>query len=454
MSNFPKNFIFGAATSACQVEGAASTDGRGPSIWDTFAGKKGTISDGSTPEPACDQYHRLPEDLALLKELGVDSYRFSFSWSRIFPEGIGKVNEKGLDYYKRLVDGLHQKEILPNATLYHWDLPDALDKKGGWCNREIIDWYAEYASLLFRTFGEDIPMWSTMNEPIATYLGYSGGPFAPARGNEASGRTANHHLLCAHGEAVKRFREEHLINSEIGIVVDIWHHHPLRPEHPGDCALAELENEKSYRSYLNPIFRGAYSDSLLNYMKEHHCMPEIREGDMELIHQPLDFFGLNCYNRVVDCVDPTLLEKDREKITGGNFLDNGNEYYPKAVYDAIHILNDDYQIGIPIYITENGTHSCNEAVVDGKIHDEERIRYLNGFLEWTKKAIGEGMDIRGYYAWSLLDNWEWTAGYSLRFGLVHVDYETQERILKDSAIWYQKVIEEAHQYRNQSQLKV
>lgn len=178
-------------------------------------------------------------------------------------------------------------------------------------------------------------------------------------------------------------------------------------------------------------------------------MPEIREGDMELIHQPLDFFGLNCYNRVLDCVDPELLEKDKEKITGGNFLDNGNEYYPKAVYDAVHILNDDYKIGIPIYITENGTHSCNEAVVDGKIHDEERIRYLNGFLEWTKKAIGEGIDIRGYYAWSLLDNWEWTAGYSLRFGLVHVDYKTQERILKDSALWYQKVIGEFHQYRNQ-----
>ena len=442
MIHVPKNFIFGVATSAGQVEGAAYTDGRGPSIWDTLSAKKGTILDDSTPEVASNQYHKLSEDIALMKELGIDSYRFSFSWSRIFPDGVGNVNQKGLDYYKRLVYELNSNGIIPNATLYHWDLPEALDKRGGWCNREISEWFGDYASFMFHTFGNDIPLWSTVNEPIATYVGYSGGPFAPARGNEATGRTANHNILRAHGEAVRRFRQENIKNSQIGVVVDMWHHHPLRKEHIGDCALAELENEKGYRSYLNPIFKGGYSDKLMAYMTEHECMPDIKGGDMQLISQPIDFFGLNCYNRVVDCVEPELLKRDKEKVTGGNFLDNGNEYYPKAVYDAARILHDEYKIGIPIYITENGTQNCNEVVVDGKIHDEERIRYIDGFLQWTEKAIEEGIDIRGYYAWSLLDNWEWVAGYTLRFGLVHIDYETQERIMKDSALWYKKVIEQ------------
>lgn len=206
-----------------------------------------------------------------------------------------------------------------------------------------------------------------------------------------------------------------------------------------DIAIAELENEKGYRSYLNPLFRGEYTDALLQYMQKQHCMPDIRDGDLKLIHQKLDFFGMNIYNRVVDCADPDLL-KAHKKITGGNFMDNGEEYYPKAVYDAAHILHDEYKLDIPIYITENGTQNCCEEVVRGKVHDQPRIEYIGGFLKWIERAIRDGIDIRGYYAWSLLDNWEWIAGYSLRFGLVHVDYETQKRILKDSAIWYKKII--------------
>lgn len=438
--SFPQDFLFGVATSACQVEGAATEDGRGPSIWDTLAEKPGKILDGSSPAVACDQYHRFRDDIAILKKLGVQSYRFSFSWSRILPDGIGRVNQKGLDYYKCLVEELIRNGITPNATLYHWDLPEALDQKGGWLNRDVVAWFGDYASLLYREFGSSIPMWATINEPIATYVGYSGGPFAPNRGNEATGRRANHNLLMAHGEAVKRFRQAKMEDSKIGIVVDIWHHHPLRPNHPEDIALAEMENEKGYRSYLDPIFRGKYTDALLTYMQKNSCLPEIREGDMALVHQPLDFFGLNCYNRVVDCAEPELLQRDESKITGGNFLDNGVEMYPKAVYDAARILTEDYQIGIPIYVTENGTQNCNEAVVDGKVHDTPRIQYLQGFLQWIHRAIADGMDIRGYYAWSLLDNWEWVAGYTLRFGLIHMDYNTQARILKDSALWYQKVI--------------
>ena len=438
---FPKGFLFGVATSACQVEGAGREGGKGASIWDVLAAKPGAIWDGSTPEISCDQYHHLDEDVALLRQLGVQSYRFSFSWPRILPTGTGKVNRQGMDYYHRLVDALNANGIVPNATLYHWDLPAALDERGGWLNRDAIRWFADYASLLYDEFGDSIPLWATVNEPIATYVGYSGKGFAPNRGDEASGRQANHILLMAHGEAVRRFRQAKL-KGKIGIVVDIWHHHPLRADHPGDVALAELENEKSYRSYLNPIFRGAYTDALLDYMARENCLPEIREGDMELIHRPLDFFGLNCYNRVVDCVDPSLLERDVTRPTGGNFLDNGVETYPRAVYEAAHILADEYKIGIPIYITENGMPNGNEDVVDGKIHDTARIGYIRGFLNWTAKAIAEGIDIRGYYLWSLLDNWEWVAGYSMRYGMVHVDFNTQRRILKDSARWYSQFIAE------------
>lgn len=435
----PKDFLFGVATSACQVEGAALQDGKGRSIWDALAAQQGKILDGSTPTVSCDQYHHLKEDIAILRNLGVDSYRFSFSWPRILPAGIGWINQKGLDYYKRLVDELLKNGIMPNATLYHWDLPEALDQRGGWLNRDAVHWFGDYASLLFQEFGDRIPMWATVNEPIATYVGYSGGPFAPARGDEATGRQANHHILMAHGEAVQRFRRENLCNGKIGVVVDIWHHHPLRSDHAEDIAIAELENEKGYRSYLNPLFRGEYTDALLQYMQKQHCMPDIRDGDLKLIHQKLDFFGMNIYNRVVDCADPDLL-KAHKKITGGNFMDNGEEYYPKAVYDAAHILHDEYKLDIPIYITENGTQNCCEEVVRGKVHDQPRIEYIGGFLKWIERAIRDGIDIRGYYAWSLLDNWEWIAGYSLRFGLVHVDYETQKRILKDSAIWYKKII--------------
>lgn len=444
--NLPKNFMFGVATSAPQVEGAALEDGKGLSIWDVFSRVPGAIADGSRPDTACDMYHTYKEDIKMMKKLGVDTYRFSFSWSRIFPEGKGKINQKGLDYYKRLLEELHRQEIMPNATIYHWDLPFELEREGGWLNRDVVNWYGEYASLLFKEFGKDIPMWATINEPIATYVGYGLGSFAPGRRGEAFGRQANHHVLLAHGEGVKRFRQENLKDSKIGIVVDIWHHHPLRPDHEEDLRIAELENEKAYRSYLNPIFKGCYTDALLAYMKENHCMPQMQDEDMEKISQKLDFFGMNCYNRVVDCANPSLLKREEKTHTGGNFMDNGSEFYPKAVYDAAHIMKKDYQLDIPIYITENGTYNCSEEPAeDGRIHDTERIRYMEGFLEWISKAIEDGIDIRGYYAWSLLDNWEWSGGYTYRYGMIHNDFKTQKRTWKDSAYWYKDVIKKVRE---------
>lgn len=442
---FPKDFLFGVAASAEQIEGGMLDDGRGLSIWDVFSRIPGTIADNSRPDVGCNLYHRWRDDIQLMESLNVESYRFSISWPRVMPEGKGRINQKGLDFYKRLIEGLHNAGIVPNATLYHWDLPYELEREGGWLNRDIVKWYGEYASLIFRELGDSVPIWITINEPIAVYVGYGLGGFAPGRKSEAFGRQANHNVLLAHGEGVERFRQANLKDSKIGIVVDIWNHHPLRPDNAGDIAAAELENEKSYRSYLNPVFKGAYTDALLDYMKRENCMPVMMDDDMKKISAPIDFFGLNCYNRVVDCADETLLKKEKKKHTGGNYMDNGTEYYPKAVYDAVHILKNDYNVNIPIYITENGTYNCGEELTeDGRIHDLERIKYVEGFLYWISKAMEEGADIRGYYLWSLMDNWEWCIGFTQRYGIVHTDFKTQERICKDSALWYRDFIAEQH----------
>ena len=301
-----------------------------------------------------------------------------------------------------------------------------------------MDWYGEYATLLFREFGDSVPFWATINEPIATYVGYAQGGFAPGYKLEKYGRQANHHILLAHGEGVSRFRQENLKDSMVGIVIDIWQHFPLRPDNQADCEKACMENEKTFHSYLNPIFKGCYRSELLSYMEAGNCMPIIMSGDMEKIHQPIDFFGLNCYNRVLDCSEQGVMPE--RKQNGGNFMENGTEYYPRAVYEAIEMLRKEYEVDIPIYITENGTYNCNEAVTaDNRIHDTQRTEYIRGFLYWISKAIQEGADIRGYYVWSLLDNWEWCAGHNMRYGLVHVDFDTQKRIPKDSAKWYAAV---------------
>ena len=312
---FPKDFLFGTATSAAQLEGAAREEGKGLSIWDTFARIPGNIADGSTPENACDLYHRYEEDLDLAQRMNLNSFRFSFSWPRILPEGKGKVNQKGLDYYKRFIDGLWKRNMIPNATIYHWDLPYELERLGGWLNRDVADWFGEYASLLYREFGDAVPMWATVNEPIATYVGYALGGFAPGFRLEKYGRQANHHILLAHGEAIRRFRQENLKESKAGIVVDIWQHYPLRPDNDRDCEIARLENEKTFRSYLNPVLKGCYRQELLQYMEEKDCMPVIKDGDMERIRQPLDFFGLNCYNRVLDCAKPCRIGRKTAGIS-------------------------------------------------------------------------------------------------------------------------------------------
>lgn len=436
---FPDNFQWGLATSAGQIEGAAREDGRGDSIWDTFSRIPGKILDGSTPDVSCDFYHHYKGDIKLAKEIGVNSFRFSFSWSRIFPDGTGNINYKGLDFYDRMIDELLKNGIMPNATLYHWDLPQSLEDRGGWLNRNCSDWFAEYSETIFRRYADRVPLFSTLNEPIAIYVGYGCGAFAPGKNSDRFGKQACHNALLAHGKAVERFRSLSLQKSKIGIVIDIWHRHPARDDNPDDVALAEKENEESYRFFLNPIFNGGYTDYILKKMSDDGTLPEIEPEDFKSIGQKLDFFGLNCYNRVVVSKDSEAIKK---KIinAGGNFADTGEEFYPKSVYDALRILKNDYKVDIPIIITENGCRDDGEKSVNGEICDEFRIRYVKGFLKWIHKAIEEGIDVRGYYLWTLIDNFEWTAGYKFRFGIVSNDRITQKRTLKKSAFEYSDII--------------
>ena len=437
---FPKDFLWGTATAAAQIEGAAQKDGKGLSIWDVFSRIPGKVTNGDTPEVACNHYELYKEDVQMMKKMGLKSYRFSVSWPRVLPDGKGQINQKGLDFYKRLIDELLKNDIVPNMTLYHWDLPYELQNLGGWLNRDVAKWFGEYAEIIFKEFSDTVPLFATINEPIATYVGYACGAFAPGLKLDRFGKQANHNIMLAHGEGVSAFRALNPENSKIGIVIDIWNRHPARPDNEEDVAIARRENEESYLSYLNPLLKGCYSNYLLNKMEIDGTMPDIREDDLKIISQPMDFFGCNCYNRIVVSSQASEIKRSMDR-NGGNFLETGVEYYPKCVYDAIKILLEDFKLKIPIYITENGVHNEEEKVGnDGIVHDAYRIQYVEGFLKWIHKAIAEGADIRGYYLWSLYDNFEWNAGYTYPFGIVHTDFVTQKRTWKDSAHWYQNVI--------------
>ena len=442
-SNFkyPKDFLWGLATSAGQVEGAAAEDGRTPSIWDVFATKPGKIFNGETPAVACDSYHRFDRDVEMLKYIGVNTYRMSVSWSRVLPQGTGKLNPLGVDYYKRCFEKLLKAGIMPNITLYHWDLPQALEERGGWANRDSIEWFGEYAYKMFREFGNIVPMWTTINEPIATYVGYALGGFAPGHTNKAWGNQARHNILVAHGKAVEAFRSENIKNSQIGVVIDIWKRHAITSS-PEDAALVINEDERNWKFYCDPILAGRYSDYIIEHLAKEGTLMEMKPHDFELTSQPLDFFGLNVYNRVPVSVDA---KAQADFSQGGNFLNNRTEYYPDALYEAVKLLHDLYNIKIPIYITENGTYAIGEEPVDetGMVEDNDRIRYVSGFLKSLEKALSEGYDIRGYYLWSLMDNFEWSAGSNYKFGITQVDKKTMELKPKKSAYFYKEHIEKA-----------
>lgn len=433
--------MWGVATAAAQIEGAAFEGGRGPSIWDVFSRLPGKIKNDGRPDVACDSYHLYEKDVALMKEMGVKTYRFSFSWPRIIPDGSGEVNPEGIRYYKELIACLKKNGIVPNATMYHWDLPYALQVKGGFGNREIITWFKHYAEVLLDNFGEDVDLWVTFNEPIAVYVGHALGFFAPGLQDEKYARQCLHHLLVCHGEVVRMFRERNLQNAKIGIVVDVWKHYPARAGNEEDEASAVYNNEiTGYGMFLHPLFLGGYSGELQKYLKEQDMEPVTEEGDFEIMRRKVDFYGLNFYNGLYDNAEE-LRAREKEQKEGGNYQDRP-ESHPEAIRDVLHMLVEKYKVDVPIYITENGLPQDAGEGREKNLDDQERIDYVKDVLSALHEAMEDGIQVKGYYMWSLLDNFEWSAGYAARYGLYYTDYQTLERIPKKSAGWYRQVIAE------------
>lgn len=442
MANFPKDFLFGTATSSYQIEGAANEDGRTPSIWDTFSKTDGKTYNGDTGDIACDHYHRYKEDVEILKEIGVKAYRFSIAWPRIFPEK-GNFNPKGMDFYKRLVEELLKNDIIPVATIYHWDLPQWAGDLGGWLNRDSIYWYSEYSQKLFKEIGDVVPMWITHNEPwCASILSYGIGEHAPGHKDYREALIAAHHILLSHGEAVKIFRDMNIKESQIGITLNLTPAYPVS-EREVDRLAAQYADGFSNRWFLDPIFKGNYPIDMIElYKKEIREFDFIKSEDLGIISQPIDFLGINFYSRsIVKYSEKSMLKGIGVEGPGAK-TDMGWEISPESLYDLLKRLDKEYT-RIPIYITENGAAFKDIITEDGKVHDQERIEYIKEHLKYANKFIKEGGNLKGYFLWSFLDNFEWAYGYSKRFGIVYVDFETQKRILKDSAIWYKEVINKA-----------
>ena len=438
---FPKDFIWGVATAAQQIEGGMTEGGRGLSNWDVFSRIPGKINKGGVPDVACDSYHLVERDVEMLKELGVKSYRFSFAWPRIIPDGTGAVNPEGIAYYKKLIGLLNANGIAANATMFHWDLPWALQAKGGFGNRDMVKWFTHYAEVLLDNFGQDVDYWVTFNEPIATYVGNAAGFFAPGLNDEAWARQCVHNLMVCHGETVKLFRKKNLPNAKIGIVVDVWKHYPARLDNAEDIASAEYNNEiAGYGMFLHPLFLGGYSERLMKHMRDKGIVLRMEPGDYATMCRKVDFYGLNFYNGLYDNVDEE--RRRRQAVAEGGNYQNRPEVHTEVLVDVLHMLKDKYKIDVPIFISENGMPQTDTPDVESLLNDQERIDYVKGVLKPLRQAMDEGIDVRGYYLWSLMDNFEWSAGYEARYGVYYTNYETLERIPKMSAKWYAKVIAE------------
>lgn len=435
---FPKGMKWGAATASYQIEGAVHEDGRGLSIWDTFSHTPGKIINGDNGDVACDSYHRYEEDIDLLKELGVDVYRFSVAWPRIFPNGTGEVNQKGLEYYHRVVDKLIENGIEPMCTLYHWDLPQALQDKGGWANRETISAFVHYAETMFKEFNGKIKYWITLNEPwCISFLSNYIGAHAPGFQDLQLATDISHHLLIAHGKTVKKFREME-IEGKIGFAPNTtWLEPYSNKQEDIDACHREIGHYVEW--FMDPVFKGEYPRFLLDWFEKKGVTLHIQDGDLEEIHQPIDFLGINFYNGYI------ARYKENEGLFDFEYVEMGYErtdidwpIFPEGFYKVLTYIHHRYG-NVPIYITENG--ACyNDEPSNGRVRDDKRIKYLQQHLTALSRAIESGVNIKGYCVWSLLDNFEWAEGYSKRFGIIHVDYHTLERTKKDSFYWYKKLI--------------
>lgn len=438
---FPEGFDWGVATASYQIEGGWKEDGKGESIWDRFTHQPGHIHDATTGDLACDFYHRYQEDIRIAKQLGIGVYRFSLSWARIFPDGTGAVNRAGLDYYRKVLQCLRDNGIKACVTLYHWDLPQKLQDRGGWANREIVSWFEDYAKVVFAELGGLVDQWITLNEPYCSaFHGYWTGQHAPGYHDYAMTLQAVHHLLMAHGAAVKAYRKTGL-QAEIGITLNMNSTYPYEASCPADVAAAERIRMQSNDLFGDPVMKGCYPEKLFDYLSEKGVvLPDIREGDLELIHQELDFFGLNSYFAEYVCADAGEWPLDAKAVkTGKPVTDADWEVTPKGMYDLLVWIKDTYQPQ-KLIVTENGA-ACNDWVnLDGKVEDPNRIDYLKRYLMEVHHAIADGVPVAGYYVWCFCDNFEWAWGLARRFGIVYVDYATQQRIPKESAHWLAGVI--------------
>ncbi|GIH78617.1 GH1 family beta-glucosidase [Planobispora longispora] len=429
-------FLWGTATASYQIEGGVTEDGRGPSVWDTFAHEPGRVRDGHTGDVACDHYHRWPEDIALMADLGVDSYRFSIAWPRIQPDGKGPANPAGLDFYDRLVDGLREKGIVPAATLFHWDLPQALQDEGGWLARDTASRFADYAALVAERLADRVPMWITLNEPfVHMAFGYAMGAHAPGLALLTGALPAAHHQLLGHGLATAALRA-----NGAGQVLITNNCTPVWPasDDPADLAAAEAYDILHNRLFNDPVLLGRYPD-LSAYGPALDC---VRDGDLDLISAPLDGLGINYYNptRIAAPGGDGLPFTDAG-ITGYPVTAFGWPVVPDGLRELLTGLKARYGDALPpVYVTENGCSQPDEPGPGGTVDDQARIAYLDGHIRAVEQAAAEGVDVRGYYVWSLLDNFEWAEGYHQRFGLVHVDFATQRRTPKASYHWFKERI--------------
>ncbi|MEP6484409.1 MAG: GH1 family beta-glucosidase [Rudaea sp.] len=434
---FPDNFLWGAATSAYQIEGSPLADGAGPSIWQRFAHTPGMMVNGDTGDIACDHYNRMESDVALMKQLGLKAYRFSISWARVMPQGKGAVNHKGLDFYSRLVDKLLENGIEPLATLYHWDMPAALDDRGGWLNPDIADWFADYGTVMYNKLDGRVKKWATLNEPwVVTDGGYLHGALAPGHRSKFEAPIASHHLLRAHGAAVKAYRA--VGKNQIGIVVNIEPKYPAT-DSAEDAAAVKRADAYMNRQYLDPVFFGKYPEELKEIFGD--AWPEWPQEDFDLIKQPVDYIGMNYYTRNVTKNDPHHYPLKVGSVKQhATYTETGWEVFPQGLTDTLTWIRDRYK-NPPVYITENGSAFYDPPVAENDVIDDPlRVNYQKKHLRAVSDAIAQGCDIRGYMAWSLMDNLEWSLGFSKRFGIVHVDFATQKRTIKNSGHHYSKVI--------------
>lgn len=428
---FPHNFLWGAATASYQVEGAWNEDGKGESIWDRFSHTPGKIEDQSTGDIACDHYHRYEEDIALMRRMGLKAYRFSTAWARVLPQGRGRINPKGLDFYDRLIDSLCAANIEPLLTLYHWDLPQALQDEGGWGNRNTCHAFADYSALMVKHFGDRVKFWTTFNEPsVVAFDGNLSGEHAPGNQDPRITYQVAHNLMVAHGLGVQAMRGTNP-NVQTGIVLNLWMADPATNS-PEDIAAAETAWDRSETLFLDPIFKGYYPIAAYELVGDN--MPIIKDGDMALIAQQLDYVGINFYSRNLVSANGNI-----DTVPGSEYTEMGWEVCAPALRRMLNKINNNYDLP-PIYITENGSAFKDEVSADGKIHDPRRLDYLKQHFIQTRLAMQDGVDVRGYMVWSLMDNFEWGHGFTKRFGLIRVDYETQKRTIKDSGEWYAEVI--------------